>query len=238
MTDTGHHAPKLSPAAWVRSQTPRTRERTAAARGGPWWIAAINSARPIEQCALVAAPRERAAPGNIRAVFVNRRPADRTGNCHGCGRRIFMPFRIAKSFTVESGHLLTKHPGACRFPHGHSRTIEIVVVSHTLDARDMVCDFKALSAVATEAVQRLDHAFALNTSDPRFAEMRAAYGERVLAFPGVDPTSEILAREIFRLIGDKLASQSADPAHPIASHVRLERVRVTETGTSWAEYWE
>src|ERR1019366_3823108 len=44
-----------------------------------------------------------------------------------------MPFRIAKSFTVESGHLLTKHPGACRFPHGHSRTIEIVVASDALN---------------------------------------------------------------------------------------------------------
>lgn len=149
-----------------------------------------------------------------------------------------MPFRIAKSFTVESGHLLTKHPGACRFPHGHSRTIEIVVASDTLDACDMVCDFKALKAAATDAAQRFDHTFSLNTADPRFAEMRAAYGERVLAFTDHDPTSEILARDIFRLVRDRLATQAADPVHPIRAGVRLERVRVTETGTSWAEYWE
>jgi len=149
-----------------------------------------------------------------------------------------MPFRIAKSFTVESGHLLTKHPGACRFPHGHSRTVEIVVASDTLDACDMVCDFKALKASATEAVHRFDHAFALNTADPRFAEMRATYGERVLAFPNTDPTTEVLAREIFRAVRAKLAGPPSDPVHPIANTVHLERVRVTETATSWAEYWE
>lgn len=139
-----------------------------------------------------------------------------------------MPFRIAKSFTVESGHLLTKHPGACRFPHGHSRTVEIVVASDTLDANDMVCDFKALKAAARSAVERYDHSFALNTADPRFAEFQAAYGEHVVAFPDTDPTSEVVACEIFRAVRAALA----------VPQVRLERVRVTETTTSWAEYWE
>lgn len=139
-----------------------------------------------------------------------------------------MPFRIAKSFTVESGHLLTKHPGACRFPHGHSRTVEIVVASDTLDANDMVCDFKALKAAAKAAVERYDHTFALNTADPRYPELRQAYGDAIVAFPDIDPTSEVVAREIFRAVRAALAV----PA------VRLERVRVTETSTSWAEYWE
>lgn len=139
-----------------------------------------------------------------------------------------MPFRIAKSFTVESGHLLTKHPGSCRFPHGHSRTIEIVVTSDTLDANDMVCDFKALKAAAAQVVERYDHTFALNTADPRFSALQAAYGERIVAFANTDPTSEVLAREIFHAIRRQLALPS----------LRLERIRVTETATSWAEYWE
>ena len=140
-----------------------------------------------------------------------------------------MPFRIAKTFTVESGHLLTKHPGACRFPHGHSRTIEIVVASDQLDARDMVCDYADLKAAAADTVARFDHTFALNTADPSFATLRATYGERVLAFENTDPTTEVLAREIFRALRTKLAAHAG---------VRLERVRVTETATSWAEYWE
>ncbi len=149
-----------------------------------------------------------------------------------------MPFRLAKTFTVESGHLLTKHPGACRFPHGHSRTIEIVVTAETLDARDMVCDFADLKAAAADTVARLDHTFALNTADPQFDHLRAAYGDRVLAYENTDPTTEILAREIFHAVRAKLTTPPGDSARPIAPGVRLERVRVTETATSWAEYEE
>lgn len=149
-----------------------------------------------------------------------------------------MPFRIAKSFTVESGHLLTKHPGACRFPHGHSRTIEIVLTSDTLDARDMVCDFKAVKAAARAAVERFDHTFALNTADPRSGELRSAYGDRVISLPDTDPTTEVLAREIFHDVRARLFNAPADPDFPLAPGVRLERVKVTETATSWAEYWE
>lgn len=149
-----------------------------------------------------------------------------------------MPFRIAKSFTIESGHLLTKHPGACRFPHGHSRTVEITVTADSLDAHDMVCDFKALKTAVEDAVLRYDHTFALNTADPRFREMRTAYGERVLAFTNTDPTTEVLAREIFLEVRAQMAAAAVDAEFPIPANVRLERVRVTETGTSWAEYWE
>ena len=149
-----------------------------------------------------------------------------------------MPFRIAKTFTVESGHLLTKHNGACHFPHGHSRTIEIVVGADTLDANDMVCDFKALKTAVAEVIARYDHSFALNTSDPRFREFRAAYGDRVLAFNNTDPTSEVLAREIFCEIRAQLTAAASDAEAPITSGVRLERVRVSETESSWADYWE
>jgi 6-pyruvoyltetrahydropterin/6-carboxytetrahydropterin synthase len=149
-----------------------------------------------------------------------------------------MPFRIAKTFTIESGHLLTKHPGACRFPHGHSRTVEIIVTSEQLDARDMVCDFKALKVAVADIVNRYDHSFSLNTADPRFRELRSAYGERVLAFLETDPTTEVLAREIFWEVRSQLATATSDAEFPIPDTVKLERVRVTETASSWAEYWE
>ena len=149
-----------------------------------------------------------------------------------------MPFRIAKSFTVESGHLLSKHPGACRFPHGHSRTIEIVLVADQLDERDMVCDFKAVKLAVQQFVDRFDHSLALNTADPKFADYRATYGERIIPFEQTDPTSEVMAKVIFDQVRAVLASTPpADPLYPISRQVRLERVRVTETATSWAEYF-
>lgn len=149
-----------------------------------------------------------------------------------------MPFRIAKTFTIESGHLLTKHPGGCHFPHGHSRTVEVVVTAEALNERDMVCDFKALKTAVAEIVNRYDHSFAMNTADARFRELRAAYGERVLAFQNTDPTTEVLAREIFWEIRAQMTAAASDAELPIDAAVRLERVRVTETATSWAEYWE
>lgn len=152
-----------------------------------------------------------------------------------------MPFRIAKSFAVESGHILTKHPGACRFPHGHSRTVEVVLVADTLDGRDMVTDFKALKLAVGALIERFDHSLALNTADPQFAHYRSVYGERIIPFEGVDPTSEVMAQVLYAEIKRALANAAqttADSAYPIRGNVRLEKVRVTETASSWAEYWE
>lgn len=149
-----------------------------------------------------------------------------------------MPYRICKTFTVESGHILSKHPGACRFPHGHSRTIELVLVADNLDARDMVCDFKALKPAVAACMRRYDHTFALNTADPRFAELSAAYGDHITPFPDADPTSEAMARDVYETVAGVLGDTPAgDHDFPIAPGVRLEKVRVTETATSWAEYW-
>lgn len=149
-----------------------------------------------------------------------------------------MPYRIAKRFVIESGHLLSKHPGACRFPHGHSRTVELVLVAARLDVCDMVCDFKAVTLAASAAVNLFDHAFAINSDDPQFAALRATYGERVIAFEACDPTSEVLAREIFHAVRTALLATPSCGENAIGPEVRLERVRVTETASSWAEYWE
>jgi 6-pyruvoyltetrahydropterin/6-carboxytetrahydropterin synthase len=60
-------------------------------------------------------------------------------------------FRIAKTFEVEYGHRLSKHPEKCRFPHGHSLRIEVVARGCELDDHDMVCDYKALKMVVIDS---------------------------------------------------------------------------------------
>jgi 6-pyruvoyltetrahydropterin/6-carboxytetrahydropterin synthase len=149
-----------------------------------------------------------------------------------------MPYRIAKSLTIESGHLLSKHRGRCRFPHGHSRTVEVVLAADTLDANDMVCDFKALKQAMERFLDSWDHALCLNTADPQFAYHQKTYGERIVPFPATDPTSEVMARTIFDTLQQALTTAAREPGaqYPIPAGVRLERVRVTETATSWAEY--
>lgn len=151
-----------------------------------------------------------------------------------------MPFRICKTFEFESGHLLAKHPDKCRFPHGHSRRIEIVLAAEALDANDMVCDFKAIKTALADVVAAWDHALCVNTADPQYAYLKNTYGERIVAFAAEDPTTEVLARHLFQIARDRLrsAASGASAAYPVRPDVRVERVRVSETRSSWAEYFE
>ncbi len=151
-----------------------------------------------------------------------------------------MPYRICKTVEVESGHMLSKHPDNCRFPHGHSRTVEIVLEAQELDRNDMVCDFAVIKDGIRDFVRRYDHAMCINTADPKFAAMKELYGDRVIAFTNVDPTTEILARTLFDAVKAGLAEYAcaAGTKCPLAPGVRLVRVRAWETSTSWAEYSE
>lgn len=151
-----------------------------------------------------------------------------------------MAFRICKTFEIESGHILSKHPGNCRFPHGHNRIVEVVLAADQIDARDMVCDFMAVENALTAFLKGWDHALCLNTADPNFEFYRKTYGERIIPFEKTDPTSEVMARTVFKEMQRRLAgaAQKTGRDYPVLSGVRVERVRVTETRSSWAEYFE
>lgn len=149
-------------------------------------------------------------------------------------------YRIAKTFEVEYGHRLHKHPEKCRFLHGHRLRIEVVVRGTELDGNDMVCDYKALKVLVADLVGRLDHAVALSSADPQL-EALAAIGERVLLFPDQDPTTEALASWLYREVAARLQAglEVASPSgttYRIPADLVLERVRVWETSSSWAEY--
>jgi len=149
-----------------------------------------------------------------------------------------MPYRICKSIEIESGHQLSKHPDKCRFPHGHTRKVEIELEAATLDANEMVCDFKLVRELIGDFLDSLDHALCVNTLDPMYPVLREAYGERVIPFEGEDPTTEVIARVIHEVLDSKMADyrRLADPTYPLRPEVRVVRVRVWETSSSWAEY--
>jgi 6-pyruvoyltetrahydropterin/6-carboxytetrahydropterin synthase len=149
-----------------------------------------------------------------------------------------VPYRICKTIDIESGHLLSKHPDNCRFPHGHTRKVEFTLEAATLDARDMVCDFKIVKELIADYLDTLDHALCVNTKDPAYAELRARYGERVVPFENEDPTTEVMARVIFEEFARRLAAYAAhpEPRYPLRPAVRLISVKLWETASSWAEY--
>lgn len=153
-------------------------------------------------------------------------------------------YRICKTFEVENAHMLSKHPEKCKFPHGHSRKIEVVVSASQLDSADMVCDFKAIKLAIGSFLDSFDHAICVNSKDPLLKSLKEMPGIRLIVFEQTDPTTEIMARQMFDAIKQLLKREtvynSADgkPVYPIPARVKLESVRVWETSSSWAEYSE
>lgn len=151
-----------------------------------------------------------------------------------------MAYRICKTIEIESGHMLSKHPDKCKFPHGHTRKVEFVLESEELDQNEMVCDFKILKEVMADFLETWDHSLAVNTSDPMFETLRDAYGERIIAFQDKDPTTESMVRVLFDVCRTRLAqyAERQDKRYPLWQGARLRSVKLWETSSSWAEYSE
>ncbi|MDA1044544.1 MAG: 6-carboxytetrahydropterin synthase [Verrucomicrobia bacterium] len=151
-----------------------------------------------------------------------------------------MPYRICKTIEIESGHMLSKHPANCKFPHGHTRKVEVTLVANTLDPQEMVCDYKVLKTVMSTFLDQLDHAMCMNTEDSLFETFKSHYGDRIVEFEGRDPTTEVLAEHLFHLCKDALAAYALKntKSYTLRTSVTLERIRVWETTSSWAEYYE
>ncbi|MCC7494205.1 MAG: 6-carboxytetrahydropterin synthase [Fimbriimonadaceae bacterium] len=154
-----------------------------------------------------------------------------------------MKYRICKQFEVENGHLLTKHRERCRFPHGHTRKVEVVLEAEELDENDMVVDFKALKLAVGELIDQFDHALCVNTADALYPALQAQYGGpggRLIPYQGEDPTSEVMARQLFELItarlqgGGTVCGESGND-YQLPATLRLRRLRLWETSSSWAE---
>ena len=148
--------------------------------------------------------------------------------------------RICKTFEFESGHVLSKSMDRCRFPHGHSRRVEVVLASGQLNEHDMVCDFRWIKLALQDILARLDHAMCINQSDPR-REHFNNMGAKLELFQDRDPTSEVIARLIFDHLAAKLSrrlelTSDDGSVYLVPDGLRLERVRLWETSTSWAEY--
>jgi 6-pyruvoyltetrahydropterin/6-carboxytetrahydropterin synthase len=150
-------------------------------------------------------------------------------------------YRITKQFEFQAAHVLSHHPGRCKFPHGHNYKVEITLSASKLDNNGMVCDFNALKSLVQDYLDSFDHCIMLN-SDDKENRIRFADNSRTIVFASKDPTSEILAEEIFNHIKNNLCEKTiktpSGVEYSVSSYVRLEKVRVWETSTAWAEYYE
>ena len=151
-------------------------------------------------------------------------------------------YKICKTFWIETGHFLTSQQvqSDCRMPHGHSRKVEIIVSAEELDQSNMVFDFQAFKAAFGEYIDSMDHAMYINTNSPHYEYFKNNF-EKVIPFKAKDPTSEVIAEEMFRHFekllkpGIEIKSKN-NILYKITNNIKLERVRLWETKSSWAEY--
>ena len=107
-----------------------------------------------------------------------------------------------------------------------------------LDPNDMVCDFKAVKEAVGEFLATFDHAMCMNVADPMYADLKQRYGERIIGFEQTDPTTEVLAKVVHDHLQDRLRAEGGRTggSYPVQAGVRVAKVRVWETSSSWAEY--
>jgi 6-pyruvoyltetrahydropterin/6-carboxytetrahydropterin synthase len=121
-------------------------------------------------------------------------------------------FELEISRTIAAAHQLRGYCGVCSRLHGHNYEIIAVLRAAELDEIGFAMDFKVLKSELDTILEGYDHAF-LN-DHPDFAE--------------INPTSENLARTIYRRLGARINT----------AQVRVRAIRVCESGTSRATYFE
>ena len=118
---------------------------------------------------------------------------------------------ILKSFAAA--HFLRNYRGSCENLHGHNWKVEVVCAGPELDGAGLLIDYRELKRATQTLVDRLDHTL-LNDLEP-FKEKW-------------NPSSEYIARYIYEELKQALSPGA----------VALKKIRVWETDSSFAEYWE
>jgi 6-pyruvoyltetrahydropterin/6-carboxytetrahydropterin synthase len=138
-------------------------------------------------------------------------------------------FRVRKTFRFEAAHILkSAYSKDCyNTIHGHSYVVEVFLTTPELNDDWMVIDFGELKDLIGELFERLDHALILPAASGLTDEAFPP-NSKIIWWSG-NPTAEAMAREFFLRIAGKLQSYAG---------VRVEKVRVHETTTGWAEYDE
>lgn len=121
-------------------------------------------------------------------------------------------FEIEIDRSFSAAHQLRGYNGDCCKLHGHNYKITVTVRSSELDEIGIALDFKKLKAELDALLTEYDHSNLSELAD----------------FQAVNPTSENLARTIYRKISEKMNSGT----------IRVHRVRVGESDHSAVTYFE
>lgn len=127
--------------------------------------------------------------------------------------------------TFDAAHRLVGYPGTCASLHGHTFRAEVFVAVRELDPLGLAVDFRELKGRLKAWIDgHWDHAVLLGDGDTTLVEaLRAVPETRLYLFRGVNPSTEVLARELFGIARREFGTI-------------VERVRIWESPTQYAEY--
>lgn len=138
-------------------------------------------------------------------------------------------YRICKSFTFSAAHRLeTSWTKKCQEIHGHNYKIDVILECDSLNKDGMVIDFGELKELISHIISRYDHSFMYVCKDGNPSTLQNTIGLKC------NPTSENIARLIFNEVHITIGNMENDPG----SFIKLSKVRIYETDTSWSEYSE
>ena len=121
-------------------------------------------------------------------------------------------FEIEIERCFSAAPQLRGYTGNCSNLHGHNYRVTVTVRSNELDRIGIALDFRKLKQELDSLLEEYDHR---NLSElPEFQE--------------INPTSEVLARTIYRRMGEKMNE----------GPIRVWKVRVGESDSSAVTYFE
>ena len=124
-------------------------------------------------------------------------------------------WRLTVDEAFCASHQLRNYNGKCEHLHGHNFGVTVEVEGTRLDPKvEILVDFGDLKRLTREVLEELEHGH-LNDL-PAFTER--------------NPSSENIARHIYRALANRLAE--------LTPHARMRSVSVSEKGTSRATYLE
>ncbi|MDD3155098.1 MAG: 6-carboxytetrahydropterin synthase QueD [Victivallaceae bacterium] len=121
-------------------------------------------------------------------------------------------FEIEIERAFSAAHHLRGYCGNCSHLHGHNYVVAAGLRAEQLDEVGIAVDFRKLKDELDAILARYDHAD-LNELEE---------------FQAINPTSEVLARHIYRVLSEKMNSDK----------IRVIRIRVRESPGSTATYFE
>lgn len=138
-------------------------------------------------------------------------------------------YRIRKMFDFEAAHILSKaFSQDCESTiHGHSYKVEVFLVGYRLADNGMLFDFGRLKGL----FEKYDHALFIPRDKTSIIDPSM---NSKLILCDQNPTAEWMACSFYSQVSNWLSSY---PGFEGAG-VTLEKIRVHETETGWAEYGE